>query len=104
MNITWKKVTAIAVGFVAIVGAIQLSVTLASEVHTDTEAEVWRSDHILTEAEKFKLDRIDRVTRENDRLEYDLIEPGLSPEQKAFKERQIIKNDKKIDCIRADTC
>jgi hypothetical protein len=104
MNITWQKVTAVAVGFVAIVGAIQLSVGLASEVQTDSEAKVWRSDHVLTEAEKFKLDRIDRVTRENDRLEYDLIEPGLSTEQVKFKERQIIKNDKKIECIRADTC
>lgn len=104
MEITWQKITAAAVGFTAIVGAVTLSISLASELHTDTEASVWRSDHILTEAEKFKVDRVDRVTRESDRLEYDLLEHGLTTEQKEFKQRQILKNDKKIDCIQADTC
>ena len=104
MNITWQKVTAAAVGFVAIVGAIQLSVSLASEVQTDKEAQTWRADHMLTEAEKFKADRIDRVERESDRVEYDLLDSSLTVPQIDFKKRQLEKNDAKITCIRDETC
>ena len=102
--ITWKKAVSAAVGLVAIVAAADVAIEKASSVQTDEEAQIWRSDHILTEAEKFKADRVDRVQRESDRVEYDLLDSTLLPEQKAFMERQLIKNDKKIECIRDDKC
>lgn len=100
----WQKIVAGATGFTVLVAAINIVVGWASEIQYDKEAQIWRSDHVLTEAQKFKADRIDRVQRENDRLEYDLLDNTLSVEQRQFKTRQIEKNDKKIECIREGTC
>ena len=100
----WKIIVAVAVGLGAIIGTGQLIVALASEVQTDKEAEGWRTQHILTEAQKFKKERIDRVETENTRLEYELLDSSLAPEQKEFKQRWILKNDSKIKCIQDDTC
>ena len=101
---TWQKIVSGAVGLVAVVAAGDLVIDKASSMQTDKEAQEWRQGHILTEAEKFKADRVDRVQRESDRLEYDLLDNKLTPEQKTFKQRQLNKNDKKIECIRNDKC
>lgn len=100
----WKWIVGTAVGLGAIIGTGQLIVALAGEVQTDNEAEIWRSDHVLTEAEKFKIERVDRVQRESDRIEYDLLDPKLTEPQVKFKERILLKNDAKIACIRDDKC
>ena len=101
---TWQKAVAAAVGITAVIGAIQLVVAVAGEVQTDGEAQIWREDHVLTEAEKFKADRIDRVERENDRIEYDLLDEGLRIKEIDFLNRQLKKNDAKIKCIQEGTC
>jgi len=100
----WTKLVAMAVGLAAIIGAGQLIIALASDVQMDVEAEQWRESHILTESQKFKAERVDRVETENNRLEYELLSPELRTEQKAFIERQILKNDAKIKCVQEDTC
>jgi hypothetical protein len=101
----WKKVTGWAAGILAL-GAVFTAViglTSAGPLQTDEEASKWQDQHVLTEAEKFKADRIDRVQRENDRIEFQLLDP-LPVEKVTFLKRQIEKNDKKIECIRAETC
>ena len=100
----WTKIVAVAVGLAAIIGAGQLIIALASDVQMDVEADQWREIHTLTESQKFKAERVDRVETENNRLEYELLTPELKPEQKTFIERQIIKNDAKIKCVQEDTC
>ena len=101
----WKKPVVIAAGLTTVltVGALMRE-NVELGLQTDEEAQVWRSDHILTEAEKFKVDRIDRVTRESDRIEYDLLDDNLAFPQRSFKERQLLKNDAKIKCIQEDKC
>ena len=61
MNKVFAGVAGIAVGLGAIWAVITTTIDTVSAVQTDKEAEVWRSGHELTEAEKFKVDRIDRV-------------------------------------------
>ena len=106
MNVTWKKITGWASGLLvlgALLGAF-ISLTAAGPLQTDKEAQVWQKSHVLTEAEKFKADRVDRVERESVRIKYDLLDETLSIKKIDFMKRQLIENDTKIKCIRADTC
>ena len=102
--ITWKAAVSAAVGLVAIIAAADVVIDKAGSVQTDEEAYVWRSGHVLTEAEKFKADRIDRVERESDRIEYDLLDETLKIKEVDFLKRQLNKNDLKIKCIQDDKC
>jgi len=102
--ITWKKAVSAAVGLVAIVAAADVVIDKAGTMQTDEEAQTWRDGHVLTEAEKFKADRIDRVERESDRIEYDLLDEELKIKEIDFLKRQLIRNDKKVECIRNDKC
>ena len=104
MDLTWKKLVAIAGGLVAVIAAADVIVEKAGTVQMDIEAEVWRKGHILTEAQKFKADRIDRVERENNRIDFDLLDESLKIKEIDFLKRQLIKNDKKIECIQRDEC
>jgi hypothetical protein len=104
MDITWPKIVAIAAGITVVIGAGKLVLTEASEIQTDSEAKIWRSGHVLTEDQRFTADRVDRVQRESDRLEYDLLDIGLTIKEIDFKKRQLIKNDAKIACIQDKTC
>ena len=100
----WKILTAWAAGIVAIITAATLIIATAGEVQTDQEAEVWRQGHVLTESEKFKAERVDRVQQMNIDIEYDLLDGSLLPEQNAFKQRPMSKNDAKVLCIQNDKC
>ena len=104
MNLTWKKVVAIAGGITITIAAADVIVEKANSVQMDIEAETWRKGHILTESERFKADRIDRVERESNRIEYDLLDESLKIKEIDFLKRQLIKNDKKIECIQRDEC
>lgn len=100
----WTKVVAWSMGLTAVFGAISLIVATAGEIQTDQEAKTWRQGHVLTEAQKFKADRVDRIERENARIEYDLLDEKLNIKEIDFLKRQIIKNDAKIVCIQDETC
>ena len=104
----WKKVlgglVAIAIGLVAIVGAIDLTVDRVAAIQTDKEATTWRKGHELTEAEKFKNDRVDRLERENQRIRRQLANPNIEDWDKEQLILDRNENLEKVKCIRADRC
>lgn len=53
---------------------------------------------------QFKNDRIDRHQREINRIEYQLLDPGLTPQQREYLLRRIQELRETIACIRRGEC
>ena len=68
------------------------------------DADEWREIHTISQNEKFKNDRVDRLERENARYERDLLVGGMPTNEREWIKTQIDKNNAKIKCIREDKC
>ena len=100
----WKKIVAVAAGIITLVAVVDLAIERVSAIQTDKEATTWRKQHELTQAEKDKAMRIDRLETENQRIRRQLANPNIEAwdKEQAILDRD--ENIKKIDCIRADRC
>ena len=101
-------ITAILVAFTTSGGILYAGYT---HFQTDIEAEEARAEIVeLHAADKASdrqarnNDRIDRLERENARYEKDNLDPNLPQVERDFNNRQIKKNDAKIECIRRYEC
>lgn len=117
-KIVWEELSKFkqwATVFTAILVAISTSGGLlyATYSHFQTDEEGKKARQLIieqhaadkaTNREAHNNDRIDRLERENARYEKDNLNPDLPQVERDFNNRQIKKNDDKIDCIRKYQC
>ena len=75
--------------------------------HTDAEAAVHVlafEDYQKAQYQADKFDRLDRVQREIDRIDFQLISEDLTSRQREYLESKRRDLEKKMECIRRDEC
>ena len=76
-------------------------------LHTDAEAARHVDDFVDYKSLQYKadkFDRVDRVQREIDRIDYELLTTELSQKQKDYLKTKRGDLVKKIECIQKDEC
>ena len=102
------SITAIVVCFSTLGGAAWATY---SHFQTDKEAiagrllitEMHAADKVSAEQAR-RNDRVDRLERDNAKYEKDNLKPDLPTVEREFNNRQIKKNDLKIECINKREC
>jgi hypothetical protein len=106
-----KVLTGIAASLAAVVAIAGFVAAGYSHFMTDVEAQEQHQeitddfqDYQKQQYVADKQDRLDRVQREVDRLEYDLLDAELTVEQREYKKRLINRQEAKTVCIQEDKC
>ena len=93
--------------FITVVAGFTIVYNWVGLLHTDVEAAVHVDDFVGYQEQQLqsdKQDRVDRVKREIDRIDYDLLSEDLSARQREYLENKRRDLAKQIECIRRDEC
>jgi hypothetical protein len=100
-------VKTIAGTFITVVAALAIVWGWGGLLQTDAEAQEHKDDFNSYQMQQFKsdkYDRADRIQREIDRIDYQLLSADLSSEQRQYLNNKRADLVDKIKCIQRDEC
>jgi hypothetical protein len=108
---TWSDIStlvkAITTTFVAVVAALAILWGWGGMLQTDAEAQEHVDDFVDYQKQQFKAskyDRVDRVQREIDRIDFQLLTDDLPAKKIKYLDKKRADSEKKIICIQRDEC
>jgi hypothetical protein len=100
-------VKAVATTFIALVAALAIIWGWGGLLQTDAEAQEHKDDFVDYQQQQFKAskyDRVDRVQREMDRIDFQLLTDDLPQKKVKYLEKKRADSVDKIKCIQRDEC